>query len=426
MTATPQLRSGRAAISAAAHLLIGLLAAGAAQSAAAQPAWNTLDGAAPLIIGHRGASGYRPEHTLAGYDLAITLGANFIEPDLVMTKDGVLVARHEPVIGATTDVAGRPEFAARRTTKVIDGVTETNNWFVEDFTLAELKTLRAIQTRGRATTYDGQFQVPTLAEVIALAQTRSAQLGRPVGIYPELKHSTYMQGVSLAQGRSATYFEDTLVSTLHAAYGNNANAPVFIQSFEVANLQYLNGQTNIKLVQLIDADDVNADGSMALAAPYDKPYDFAVRGDPRSFADLLTAQGLAFVKGYADAIGPWKPYLVKTVADGVERNGVAGLSINDRRVDGSTGVIAAAHAAGLLVHTWTFRNDASQYGFAGGQAGAIDEMAYYMRLGVDGVFTDFADTGVAALAAAAVPEPQHWALLLGGLALLGAQRRKPR
>jgi len=402
----------------AAAALLATPAAFAATPAAT--VWNTLDGSAPLIIGHRGASGYRPEHTLASYDKAIELGANYIEPDLVMTRDGVLVARHEPIIGGTTNVASLAQFAARRTTKTIDGVTYADNWFVEDFTLAELKTLRAIQTRGRSAAYDGQFEVPTLAEVITLAQTRSTQLGRPIGIYPELKHSTYMQGVSLAQGRSATYFEDTLVATLHAAYGNSAAAPVFIQSFESANLQYLNGKTDIRLVQLVDADDVNADGSMSLVAPYDKPYDFAVKGDPRSFADLLTPAGLAFVKGYADAIGPWKTYLVKTVADGVDRTGDGVAGLNDRRVDGSTGVIEAAHAAGLLVHTWTFRNDASGYGFADPQA----EMAYYMKLGVDGVFTDFADTGVAALQAAAVPEPGSWALLLGGGALLGALRRR--
>ncbi len=296
---------------------------------------------------------------------------------------------------ATPAARWKPERPITPYYPTVDGQS-VNDWFVHDFTLAEMKTLRAIQTRGRATPYDGQFQVPTLDEVINLAKTRSSQLGRTVGIYPELKHSTYMQGVSLAQGRSASYFEDTLLNTLHAAYGNSANAPVFVQSFEVANLQYLNGRTDIKLVQLVDADDVNADGSMSLVAPYDKPYDFAVSGDPRSFADLITPAGLAFVKSYADGIGPWKPYLVKTVADGVERNGVPGLSINDRDVVGSTGVIEAAHATGLLVHTWTFRNDASQYGFGGGEAGALSEMAYYMRLGVDGVFTDFTDTGVAA------------------------------
>ncbi len=399
-----------------------LLGATAQTASAAPPTWNTLDHAAPLIIGHRGASGYKPEHTLASYEKAIELGANYIEPDLVMTRDGVLVARHEPIIGGTTNVSSLAQFAARKTTKTIDGVVYADNWFVEDFSLVELKTLRAIQTRGRSTADDGLFEVPTFDEVIALAKARTAQLGRPIGIYPELKHSTYMAAVSVAQGRSASYFEDQLVSTLHAAYGNTANAPVFIQSFEVSNLQYLNQRTDIKLVQLVDADDVNADGSMSLVAPYDRPYDFAVNHDPRSFADLLSAEGLAFVKTYADAIGPWKPYLVKTVADGIDRNGDGSVNINDRQVVGSTGVIEAAHAAGLAVHTWTFRNDASGYGFADPQA----EMAYYMTLGVDGVFTDFPDTGVAALAtaAAAVPEPQTWAMMLGGVLLLAGLKRK--
>jgi glycerophosphoryl diester phosphodiesterase len=400
--------------------LPALAAAAALLAAPAADAYNTLTGDAPLVIGHRGASGYRPEHTLESYRYAIELGANYIEPDLVLTKDGVLVARHEPVIGGTTDVALRAEFAGRRTSKVIDGVTYDNEWFVEDFTLAELKTLRAIQTRGRSTAYDGLYEVPTLDEVIALAQSESTRLGRTIGIYPELKHSTYMKGVSQSLGFSASYFEDKLVQTLHAAYGNTGAAPVFIQSFEVSNLQYLNGQTDIPLVQLIDADDVKPDGSMSLVAPYDKPYDFAVSGDPRSFADLLTADGLAFVKTYADGVGPWKPYLVRTVDDGVDRSGDGLLTINDRRVAGSTGVIEAAHAAGLLIHTWTFRNDASGYGFADPQA----EMAYYLRLGVDGVFTDFPDTGVAAVAS--VPEPQSVALMLSGLLGLAAMARRRR
>ena len=262
--------------------------------------------------------------------------------------------------------------------------------------------------------------MPTRAEVIALAKAKSVELGRPIGIYPEVKHSTHMTGVSLAQGRSATYFEDTLVSRLHAAYGNAAAAPVFIQSFEVGNLQHLNGKTEIKRVQRVDADDVNADGSMLLVAPCDKPRDCAVSGDPRSFADLLTAQGLAFGKTYADGIGPWKPSRVSTVTDGVDRPGDGTVSLHDRRVDGSTGVIEAAHAAGLLVHTCTFRNDASGYGFADPQA----ERPYRRQPGVGGVFTEFAGTGVAARTAAAVPEPQTWALRLGGVALLGALRRR--
>ena len=353
-----------------------------------EPTFQTLSGQAPLVIGHRGASGERPEHTLASYQLAIDQGADFIEPDLVLTQDGVMIARHEPNITATTDVASHPEFAGRKTTRKVDGFDETG-WFASDFTLAEIKTLRAIQTRaGRSTAYDGQFEIPTLDEIIALAKAQSTKTGRTIGIYPEVKHSTYHAGLF-----GANLFEDKLVATLHAAYGNSSKAPVFIQSFEVSNLQYLNGKTDIKLVQLIDADDVKDDGSMSLVAPYHKPYDFVVKGDSRSFGDLVKPAGLDFIKTYADAVGPWKPYLVKTVNDGVERSGDSSLTLNDRRVDGSTGVIENAHARGLLVHTWTFRNDASGYGFKDPKA----EMAYYMKLGVDGVFTDFPATGVAAL-----------------------------
>lgn len=351
-----------------------------------EPAFQTLSGEAPLVIGHRGASGERPEHTLASYQLAIEQGADFIEPDLVLTQDGVMIARHEPMLGGTTDVAAK--FPARKTKKMVDGV-ETEDWFASDFTLAEIKTLRAIQARsGRSKAYDGQFQIPTLDEVIALAKEQSSKTGRTIGIYPEVKHSTFHAALF-----GANRFEDKLVSTLHAAYGNSGKAPVFIQSFEVSNLQYLNSKTDIKLVQLIDADDVKDDGSMSLVAPYHKPYDFVVKGDSRSFGDLVKPAGLDFIKTYADAVGPWKPYLVKTVNDGVERSGDSSLSLNDRRVDGSTGVIENAHARGLLVHTWTFRNDASGYGFKDPKA----EMEYYMKLGVDGVFTDFPATGVAAL-----------------------------
>lgn len=349
--------------------------------------FKTLSGDAPLVIGHRGASGERPEHTLEAYRLAIEQGADFIEPDLVLTKDGVMVARHEPMLDDTTDVASKFP-ATRRATRLVDGVS-TTAYFAGDFTLAELKTLRARQSRaGRPTGFDGQFSIPTLDEVIALAKDQGARTGRTIGIYPEIKHSTFHAGLF-----GANVFEDKLVATLHAAWGNSARAPVFIQSFEVANLQYLNSKTDIRLVQLIDADDVNADGSMSLVAPYRQPYDFVVSGDKRLFSDLLSTAGLDFVKTYADAIGPWKPYLVKTVADGVERSGDATITVHDRRVEGSTGVIEAAHARGLLVHTWTFRNDAGGYGFKDPKA----EMQYYMKLGVDGVFTDFPATGAAAV-----------------------------
>ncbi|GLT21270.1 hypothetical protein GCM10007933_07220 [Zoogloea oryzae] len=354
-----------------------------------QPAFKTLSGGAPLVIGHRGASGSLPEHTLESYKAAIEQGADFIEPDLVLTKDGVMIARHEPMLDGTTDVATKFP-ASRMSTRNVDGVP-TTAYFASDFTLAEIRTLRAVQARAnRSQAYNGLFGIPTLDEVIALAKSEGARLGRTVGIYPEIKHSTF-HADEVRFG--ANVFEEKLLTTLHTAYGNVASAPVFIQSFEVSNLQYLNTRTNIKLVQLIDADDVKDDGSMSLVAPYHKPYDFVVKNDARSFADLLTSTGLDFVKTYADAVGPWKPYLVKTVNDGVERTGDATLTINDRRVDGSTGVIELAHQKGLLVHTWTFRDDASGYGFADPKA----EMQYYMRLGIDGVFTDFPATGVAAL-----------------------------
>lgn len=354
-----------------------------------QPAFKTLSGGAPLVIGHRGASGSLPEHTLESYKAAIEQGADFIEPDLVLTKDGVMIARHEPMLDGTTDVATKFP-ASRMSTRNVDGVP-TTAYFASDFTLAEIRTLRAVQARAsRSQVYNGLFGIPTLDEVIALAKSEGARLGRTVGIYPEIKHSTF-HADEVRFG--ANVFEEKLLTTLHTAYGNVASAPVFIQSFEVSNLQYLNTRTNIRLVQLIDADDVKDDGSMSLVAPYHKPYDFVVKNDARSFADLLTSTGLDFVKTYADAVGPWKPYLVKTVNDGVERTGDATLTINDRRVDGSTGVTELAHQKGLLVHTWTFRDDASGYGFADPKA----EMQYYMRLGIDGVFTDFPATGVAAL-----------------------------
>jgi glycerophosphoryl diester phosphodiesterase len=385
-----------------------------AQASASTPAFSTLDGNAPIVIAHRGASGYLPEHTLEAYAKAIELGANYIEPDLVMTKDGVLIARHEPMLDSTTDVASK--FGAeRKSTRLVDGVS-TTAYFASDFTLAEIKTLRAVQPRAsRDQSFNGQFSIPTLDEIIALAKAQSVASGRTVGIYPEVKHSTFHDGVF---GKKV--FEDKLVTTLHAAYGNSASAPVFIQSFEVSNLQYLNGQTDIRLVQLVDADDVKADGSMSLVDPYRQPYDVQLNGGQLTFADMVSKVGLAFIKSYADGVGPWKPYLVKTVDDGVDRDGDGQLTINDRRVDGSTGVIEAAHANGLFIHTWTFRNDASGYGFADPQA----EMAYYMQLGVDGVFTDFTDTGVAAVAS--IPEPGSWALMFAGVALLAGRKLRRR
>ncbi|HZB05047.1 MAG TPA: glycerophosphodiester phosphodiesterase [Thermoleophilaceae bacterium] len=321
----------------------------------------------PLIIGHRGASGYLPEHTLPSYKLAIEQGADYIEPDLVSTKDGVLVARHEPNIIATTNVADHPEFASRKKTVVVDGHPE-EGFFVFDFTLAELKTLRAIQTRGRNDEFDGQFEIPTLQEVITLAKRSSQRLHRQIGIYPETKHPTLHQGLGLA-------LERPLVRMLRRNGLDRKRAPVFIQSFEQANLKQLNTMTKVKLVQLVDAWDVNPDGTLQYVSPSDRPYDWEVQTPPRNdlYAHFATDAGLAEVKTYADGIGPWKPYI---------------MPFKDQPTD----LVQRAHARGLLVHTWTFRDDSFpiEYGTP------IAEMRAFFDLGVDGVFTDFPSTGVTA------------------------------
>ena len=276
--------------SAAAALVAAVLLAACANTGPErQSAYPTLDGAKPLVIGHRGASGYLPEHTLASYRKAIEMGADFIEPDLVVTKDGELVARHEPNITATTDVSTRPEFASRKKTRMVDGIAETG-WFVTDFTLAELRTLYAKQANPvRDQSFNKQFPVPTFREILELAKSESARTGRTIGVYPETKHPTYHVAAGLP-------IEPRLLKIL-AEYGyTKKNSPVIIQSFEVQNLKDLRQQTGVRLVQLIDGDGVDAQGKVTLVAPFDKPYDFAVRKDPRTFPDLLTPKGLAEIK----------------------------------------------------------------------------------------------------------------------------------
>jgi glycerophosphoryl diester phosphodiesterase len=349
----------------------------------------------PLVIGHRGAAGYLPDHTLEGYALAIKLGADYIEPDLVATKDGHLIARHEPNITSTTDVASHPEFADRLTTKVVDGVAETG-FFASDFTLAEIKTLRAVQPLAeRPQQFNGRFEIPTLGEVIALAKRMSKKVGRTIGVYPETKHPTYHADLGLP-------LEHRLVKVLRKHGWNNRKAPVFIQSFEQSNLKLLDGLTSVRLVQLVDANDVAPDGTITYAPPFDRPYDWTVSGDPelqsRTFGFFTTDAGLEEISTYADGIGPWKPYIVSSRAIVVNPDGTVGdangdglVNETDRELLPPTDLVERAHDHGLLIHTWTFRNEqrrlASDFG-----GNPVNEYLLFYRLGVDGVFSDFPDT----------------------------------
>jgi glycerophosphoryl diester phosphodiesterase len=339
--------------------------------------------ARPLVIAHRGASGYRPEHTLESYRLAIEMGADFIEPDLVATRDGQLVARHEPNITATTDVASRPEFAARRTTRTIDGVEETG-WFTVDFTLAELRRLRAIQPREyRSREFDGRFLVPTLEEIVALAKAESAARGRTIGIYPETKHPTWHceQGLTL---------EPLLLAALQRAGWTTRDAPVFIQSFEAGNLQWLRPRTGVRLVQLLDGAGLSPSGQAQPARrwqPNGACKTFAATPPPDDFS---RPESFATIAGYADAVGPWKRHLLGSRAT---RDGDA--TETSRRLVEPSRFVALAHAAGLAVHPFTFRNEPMHLA-ADYDGDPIAEYLQFYRLGVDGVFSDFPDTAIAA------------------------------
>lgn len=375
-------------------LLPALLAA-ALLTSPALAQYPTLDGKPPLVVGHRGASGYLPEHTIEAYKLAIEQGADFIEPDLVVTKDGVLIARHEPMLSGTTDVADRPEFASRKTTRKVDGV-DTTDWFASDFTLAEIKTLRAKQSMAeRDQSKNGQFAVPTFQEVVDLAKAESARRGRTIGVYPETKHPTFHAALGLP-------LEERLLEALKAAGWTEKTSPVIIQSFETANLKALRPRTNVRLVQLVDADDVDRDGNIVLAAPFDRPYDFAVVGDKRTFKDLVSKEGLAEIKTYADGVGPWKPYLLPTrqvdqdgdgKPDDLNRDGK--MDERDRVTMPPTSVVKDAHDLGLFVHTWTFRNEPRRVASSFG-GDPKEEMRAFYKLGVDGVFSDFPDVAVGA------------------------------
>ena len=324
--------------------------------------------AQPLIIGHRGAPGYRPEHTLASYRLAAELGADYIEPDLVSTKDGVLVARHEPEIGGTTNVADHPEFASRKTTKVIDGITFTG-WFTEDFTLKELKTLRAKERipdiRPAITRFDGKFEMPTFQEVLDLRAQLSRKLHRQIGVYPETKHPSYFRSIGLP-------IEPGLVRALNRNGLNRKGAPVFVQSFETGNLQALNHVLKVPLVQLLDEADLH---------PANDP--------STTYGQMATPAGLRKIATYADGVGPWKNYIIPRTAD--DSSGKPTSFVKD------------AHRAGLVVHPYTFRRENTfvplelrSSSDPAGIGDLVSEIRQFIRAGVDGFFTDNADYGVRA------------------------------
>ncbi|WP_242028642.1 esterase-like activity of phytase family protein, partial [Anabaena sp. FACHB-1250] len=377
--------------------------------------FKTLDGTAPDVLGHRGASGYRPEHTLAAYQLAIEQGADFVEPDLVVTKDGVLIARHEPALAilnadgsvntgnTTTNVATIAKFADRKKTVILDG-TSVTGWFAEDFTLAEIKELRAIERLSfRDQSFNGQFEIPTLTEIINLVKGVEASTGKKIGIYPETKHPTYSLSEATYVGTTTKINRNLgqiLIDTLKA---NNFTDPsrIFIQSFEVGNLKELHDTimpaagVNIPLVQLLDASGIDINGNII----EDKPYDFIVSGDSRTYGDLRSSQGLADVAKYADAIGPWKRMIVSvrgTDANGDgnadDVNGDGTVNDADRTTLAPTSLVLDAHNAGLLVHPYTFRNE-GRYLAADYKGDPRLEFQQFFQLGVDALFTDFPDTG---------------------------------
>ncbi|PIF76208.1 glycerophosphoryl diester phosphodiesterase [Variovorax sp. 54] len=356
----------------------------------------TLDGQPPLVIAHRGASGYLPEQTLEAYARAIELGADVIEMDLVSTKDGVLIARHDPNLAISTDVAKHARFASRKKTIQVDGETQTG-WFSNDFTLAEIKTLGGISTDPeRPQEFNGKFKIVTFQEIIDFAKAKSKETGRTIAIYPETKNPTYFRDLGMPM-------EDKVVAAINAAGWNSKTAPIYVQSFEPGSLKYMKSKgLNTKLIQLIDGDGIDMKtGAMTYAVPVDRPYEWTKAGDKRNFDVMVTPAGLAEIKTYADGIGPWKRYIVSvkgTVgADGkvVDVNKDGKINDADATSTAPTTLIADAHKAGLFVHPFTFRNESRRLASDYNKDGK-NEYAVYYKLGVDGVFTDFTDTARAA------------------------------
>jgi len=315
----------------------------------------------PLVIAHRGASGLLPEHTLEAYTLAIEQGAHFIEPDLVSTRDGILIARHENELSDTTDVAQK--FASRVTTRIVDG-KEVTGWFAEDFTAKEIATLRAIERlpfRNQAS--NGKFGIPTLDDILVLVKRESVRSGRPIGVYLETKHSTYFKDLGLA-------LEPTLIRNLTNAGLTRSTDWVFIQSFEIENLRSLDTMTDLRLVQLLGVGHLT-------------PYDQQDSGAVLNYESMMTDVGLAEIATYADAIGPWKSLIIPQDPEG--------------NLLPATDLIFRAHRAGLLVHAYTFRNEPRYLAQAYNGYPAAEYRRFF-ALGLDGVFTDFPATALDVLA----------------------------
>ncbi|MFI6052500.1 glycerophosphodiester phosphodiesterase [Streptomyces violascens] len=328
----------------------------------------------PYVIGHRGTAGYRPEHTLGSYQHALDLGAHVIEQDLVPTKDGHLVCRHENDISATTNVSDHPEFASRKTTKTVDG-TAITGWFTEDFTLAELKTLRAKEripgNRQHNTLYDGRWDVPTFEEVLRWAQEQGRRLGRRIWLHSETKHPTYFRGIGLP-------LEDRVAALLRRYGRHRADSPQFLESFEPSSIQ--------RLAKLVDTPSV-----VLLSNAGTKPWDFVVSGDPRTVDDLVEPAGLKWIASYAQGIGPTLDLIIPKDSSG--------------RLTKPTTLVRDAHAQGLILHPYTMRNentflpadfrrgtDPNAYGDAFGA------FKTYFATGIDAVFSDNADTALLAAA----------------------------
>ncbi|MCM2577092.1 glycerophosphodiester phosphodiesterase [Streptomyces meridianus] len=366
---------GAAALGAGAAVVAGAGAAGAAspenrRAASASSGGHELP--VPTVIAHRGTSGYRPEHTLGSYQLALDMGADVIEQDLVPTKDGHLVCRHENDITATTDVSEHPEFAGRRTTKSVDGSSITG-WFTEDFTLAELKTLRAKEripgNRQHNTLYNGRWEVPTFVEVLEWAERKGRERGRPVWLHVETKHPTYFRKLGLG-------LEEPLAKLLRRYGRHKHNSAVFLQSFEPSSIQRLDRLVDSRLVVL-------------LSKASSRPWDFVEAGDPRTVADLVKPEGLEWIAGFAQGIGPDLGLVIPRDSTG--------------HLGTPTTLVRDAHAAGLILHPYTMRNentflpadfrrgsDPNAYGDA---FGAFKK---YFETGIDGIFSDNCDTALLA------------------------------